>query len=778
MNPPARVRIRAVPPRRFLPVAVLAVFAVLFFWKITLSDEYSILCLQDWGIQFYPWYQFASFEIQRNHTLPLWDPFSFSGRNFVGEMQTGVFYPGNWFVYLGRLGEMLSVDWLHGWIVLSFVAGGWAMYRCARSAGLARAGSLIAGLSFVFGGSMSRSAASQVNIFHAWLWLPVVFLFFCRALRQSGARQQLKNALLAGAAWGMSFLAGHHEPGLYIGLAVAFWTALYLVRPCHAAGRTGACALLLGSALFAFLAAAVQLLPAFQYAKTAYRWAGDPIAPNENIPLARLESTDRVEPRSLFSLLFPGVDERGQSDIYFGVLPLLLAVYGVWRSGRPQAWRFAALAGFSLAYCLAGYAPLHGILVAASPLLRMARESIRMLAVFHFALAMLAGAGTDRLLARLGRRDRRVLGALCRLFGLFVGLAGFVLVALTLVAILHPDASIGRWQDRFSWLYYDWLMMAVALGLLRWRLRRTFASQALALCIAAAMLVDLGPANTTAIIPKSGADGRTNYYPPAIFRSPDLLQFVRTLQDEGRWDDETHVFPQNFQLIHRVRATLGYAATAPAPYMDYYWRRGRTREQLGVRYQFSRDAGGSTVLLERPDPIPRFQLTRNVRPLGDRSVEEWLQSADYRSDAVVLDPAEWYKLPDEVTLLARQPAEAPGGAQLLWENNRRIELETSAQLPAFLMTSERYDEGWSVYVDGAEAPVVRCNGVLRGVWVPAGDHRISFRYVPPGLIGGVTLSALYWLATFGVLYWMRRRPLAAHPDAGRAIPPRRGRPLP
>ena len=396
-------------PGRWLPITVFAVFTVLFFWKITFSDQYSMICLQDWGIQFYPWLHFSAYEIKYNHTLPLWDPFSLSGRNFVGEMQTAVFYPWTWLVSLGPIGRMLSVEWVQSWILLSFVWGAWVMYRCARQFGLGRDGSIVAGLAFLFAGDLPRRAMTQVNIFNGALWLPVVLLFFSRALQQKSVRQQFKFTLLAGGAWGLSFLAGHHESGLFIGLAVAFWTLLYVFRPTGAAGRKSALVLLLFLAGFAFLAAAVQLIPSYQYSKSAYRWTGTLVRPGQEIPLDQLESTQQLEPRSLFSLFFPLIDAKGEAAIYFGILPLLLALYGALRARKLVAWRFAALAGFALFYSFSGYSMVHGVLASAVPVLRLARAHSRILWVFHFALAMLAGAGAETLLQDLNRGDRRTL---------------------------------------------------------------------------------------------------------------------------------------------------------------------------------------------------------------------------------------------------------------------------------------------------------------------------------------------------------------------------------
>lgn len=53
--------------------------------------------------------------------------------------------------------------------------------------------------------------------------------------------------------------------------------------------------------------------------------------------------------------------------------------------------------------------------------------------------------------------------------------------------------------------------------------------------------------------------------------------------------------------------------------------------------------------------------------------------------------------------------------------------------------------GWAATLDGAPAGLVPANIAAMGVVVPSGTHVVSWRYAPPGLVPGATLSA------FGVL---------------------------
>jgi uncharacterized membrane protein YfhO len=41
-----------------------------------------------------------------------------------------------------------------------------------------------------------------------------------------------------------------------------------------------------------------------------------------------------------------------------------------------------------------------------------------------------------------------------------------------------------------------------------------------------------------------------------------------------------------------------------------------------------------------------------------------------------------------------------------------------------------YYSGWEAYVDGERRPILRANLLFRGVEVPAGHHRVEFRFRP------------------------------------------------
>lgn len=51
-----------------------------------------------------------------------------------------------------------------------------------------------------------------------------------------------------------------------------------------------------------------------------------------------------------------------------------------------------------------------------------------------------------------------------------------------------------------------------------------------------------------------------------------------------------------------------------------------------------------------------------------------------------------------------------------------------------------YDKGWNAYIDDKPASYVRCNYVLRGMLIPAGMHKIDFKFEPATYIMGEKIS--------------------------------------
>ena len=75
--------------------------------------------------------------------------------------------------------------------------------------------------------------------------------------------------------------------------------------------------------------------------------------------------------------------------------------------------------------------------------------------------------------------------------------------------------------------------------------------------------------------------------------------------------------------------------------------------------------------------------------------------------------------------------------------NDKIDYTFHSSTPQFAVFSEiYYPRGWNVFIDGKEADYVKTDYVLRGMYVPAGDHEIEFRFEPKSYTNGRLISII------------------------------------
>jgi hypothetical protein len=79
-----------------------------------------------------------------------------------------------------------------------------------------------------------------------------------------------------------------------------------------------------------------------------------------------------------------------------------------------------------------------------------------------------------------------------------------------------------------------------------------------------------------------------------------------------------------------------------------------------------------------------------------------------------------------------------------------VEIKVRSAGAGLLVLNDAYDQGWRAQVDGVEAPILRVNGLFRGVFVrSAGVHQVRFYYLPKSFVRG----GLWSLLLLGYLVW-------------------------
>ncbi len=89
----------------------------------------------------------------------------------------------------------------------------------------------------------------------------------------------------------------------------------------------------------------------------------------------------------------------------------------------------------------------------------------------------------------------------------------------------------------------------------------------------------------------------------------------------------------------------------------------------------------------------------------------------------------------------------------------RLVYETSSSQPGVAVFSEiYYDKGWKAYLDGKEVPHFRVDYILRGLYLPAGQHNVEFVYKAPDFD---TASTVTLVASLIIILWLIAAAVAA-----------------
>ena len=97
--------------------------------------------------------------------------------------------------------------------------------------------------------------------------------------------------------------------------------------------------------------------------------------------------------------------------------------------------------------------------------------------------------------------------------------------------------------------------------------------------------------------------------------------------------------------------------------------------------------------------------------------------------------------PPELSLL-KSASNASGDAEIEQYTPEEVTVQVRASNPSFLVLTDTFYPGWNAYVDGELVTTYRAYGLVRAVFVSAGDHRVSFKYEPYSFKIGVYISIL------------------------------------
>jgi hypothetical protein len=168
------------------------------------------------------------------------------------------------------------------------------------------------------------------------------------------------------------------------------------------------------------------------------------------------------------------------------------------------------------------------------------------------------------------------------------------------------------------------------------------------------------------------------------------------------------------------------------------------------------NSDGPVALYEFTRALPRTKLYANWKTVDDPTALQMLGAAPFDPEKTVLVATN-----TPVAQAPGNPDADPGTVKISHYQSKDLILEADAKTPAVLLLNDKTGEFWNVSVDQKPGSVLRCNYIMRGVFVPPGHHRIEFRYQPPLKLLFISLTAFglgILLAGVVIVTHFRRKP--------------------
>ncbi|MFC1727394.1 YfhO family protein [Patescibacteria group bacterium] len=439
---------------KLLPVPSDTVVGMYHPWRDVIWDNFSSgvpfknFLITDPVRQQIPWRMMAV-NLFKNSQIPFWNPYVLSGTPLLANFQSAVFYPLNFIFFL--------LPFNFAWGVLVFlqpVLAGSFLYLYLKNLKLKPFACLIGSLSFSFSGFFI-AWLEWGTVLHAALWLPLVLLSVDKIIAKiisskTNFHQNFHTIILDCiiVKWGLVFvlslvfslLAGHLQTTFYLIIFSAtylFWR-LRGINNCRR--KIFSLFIILYSLFLVF--SFIQWQPTFELIRLSAReidqvgWqASGWFIPWQH--LVQFFAPDFFGNPA--TLNYWGQWNYGEFVGYLGVIPLALALFGIWGCWNPSTlFRMRKFGKEAKFFGIVGLAALSFALPTFwaklpyrlnIPFLSTAQPT-RLLFLVDFSLAVLAAFGTHRLMSDSAKKKKKeILGLLGILGGVYVLLWVFVWLA-------------------------------------------------------------------------------------------------------------------------------------------------------------------------------------------------------------------------------------------------------------------------------------------------------------------------------------------------------------
>ena len=785
-----------------LYLSAFAGLIVAYFWEALTQPV--MMGERDLTIFFFPAVKLWVDSLQSG-TLPLWNPYSFSGQPLLASLQAAVFYPPNILLFLFPIVPAFNLA-----IVLHFFLAGWFVYLLCRELGGSRQAGVISALAFSLGGFL-LSLHNVLSSLQSAVWAPLIFYFWLRTLKNSS----MKYGLLTLVFILIQFLGGGIEIFLLtqaLAVFMAFFPNSFLGEEnCPAwTGRLK----WVGLVYLLFLGlGAFQIFPFWEMVRQSARGQG----------LTFQQATMwSLSFRDLWYLFLPDLfwrgleyyfdDQNWLQSIYLGVIPLIGLVFFFRSRDRRRLW-WGIILVISLLMALGKNTPFYRLIFQVLPGIGMIRYPAKFFFLTNLLLCLIAGLGWDALVGQTNHSAGQKLTGLKRTAlvlalingGLLLSLAFFRYPMLNLLNQVFPAGVDRSWDGNlhniFRFNVFGLLVFLLLAFFADRKISPRWGGGGLVLLLAADLFLGnwghYKKVDREAFLRSSPNIDIVKADPtqPRVYTDPLVLRAL--VRPEGKkiplGDFLQERFYLDYPIIHRVFNAFGFPVLVFKPYRDLMVLLETSPKPqatdilrlLNVKY----------LLWSGPLEDPAYSLIRKLEPyrivLGGESREATLLPTSRRIEPhfyevlnvlpramlvpnyqVVKSERELGDLikikgfdPVRTVLLEEEPAFPPPESefpairdevQIVRYDLNQIDLSARCSGLRMLYLSEVDYPGWEVRVDGKPGKIYRANHAFRAVALGPGTHEIRFNYQPLSFYLGLMISliCLIGLLLFLVWHWL------------------------
>ncbi|OGH47831.1 MAG: hypothetical protein A3G66_02090 [Candidatus Levybacteria bacterium RIFCSPLOWO2_12_FULL_39_17] len=725
--------------------------------------------------EFYPLLDFT-YDSIKNKTVPLWNPYNFSGYPHLANWASAVFYP----LHLSML-FFSKVQTLIFLKLSAVILSGFFTYLYLRSILLSKYSSFAGSLFFSLSSTMLIWNAEIWQSVHSFLWLPLALF----SIEKFARTNKLSFLILLSISIALSIMAGYIQPTIYL-LIFVFTYALFKTF-LSKKKRVGDFIKLSVGILLGFGISAAQLVPGIE----SYI-----LSPRSSVGLKDLNISFLIPLNQLVTFIVPDffgnittqnwfLSRPGQyyeNMIYVGLVPLILSFFSpLYKKAKSYFvfFLFSALISLSLALDFPTSRMLYDFSV---PFLSSAIP-IRVVFVLSFAVSILGALGLEWWIENSDNKKKLL--AILPPFLIFAILGLFLIYAirtnLQIKGFPNDWYIISARNSAIPFAVFIFCLSIVLLGFFKKSLRKPLV---LVLYLIFAL-------QSFVFAQKYFAFSNAEFlYPRAPF-----LEFIKKNQGLHRyWGYGSASLANNFATVYKIYSPEGYdpvniraynellSSSRKAKYDGIFSRsdallypvsdfpfesamstKYRIMDLLAIKYIGFEKSEFEKINKQRLSPErfkkawedKNFIVFENLKVYPRAYLSSFYLNIQDQKKAInklyepSFDSRKTVILSEKVPLAGKVGV---GSASIVSYSPNRVAVKVASEKPQVLVLSDAFYPGWKAEVNNMPSRIFLANSALRAVVVPEGKSNVIFEYKPLSFYLGIFITLFSLAVSGGVVF--------------------------